>query len=197
MVESFSEFRQTFNGYHPPIRTWEMQACAIFDLQTGTARNFDGGSLMKNIAVVFLFMLATVAWAAAQQPQSPPDRSNGSAGSTSRTPGAGQSSGSTTGAGQDQSGGQTSNAPVTEGCLGGSNPNYTVTDKTGTTYKLNIPANADASKLASHIGEPVQVLGDVKGGGKTNASIDVQGVGKGTGTCPGSGSSPAQTPPKP
>ena len=152
---------------------------------------------MKNIAVVFLFMLATVAWAAAQQPQSPPDRSNGSAGSSQRTPGAGQSSGSTTGSGQDQSSGQASNAPVTEGCLGGSNPNYTVTDKAGTTYKLNIPANTDASKLAAHVGEPVQVMGDVKDTGKTNASIDVQGVGRGTGTCPGSGSSPAQTPPKP
>jgi len=153
---------------------------------------------MKNIAVVFLFMLATIAWAAAQQPQTAPDRSNGSSGSSSRTPDAGQASGSTTGAGPDQSRGQVSSAPVTEGCLGGSNPNYTVTDKTGTTFKLNIPANTDASKLASHVGEPVQVMGDVKDSGKAGAaSIDVQGVGRGTGTCPGSGSSPAQTPPKP
>ena len=89
------------------------------------------------------------------------------------------------------------NAPVTEGCLGGSEPNYTITDKAGTTYRLNIPPNADTSKLAQHVGEPVQVAGNVKDAGNAgNASIDVQRIGAGMGKCPGSGPSGAQSPPK-
>ena len=124
---------------------------------------------MKKILVVSVFMLATLAWAAAQQPSNPPDRSGG------------------------QPGAQGPAAPVTEGCLGGSDPNFTITDKAGTTFKLNIPANADTSKLGQHVGEPVAVAGNVsrKGG---DPSIDVQGIGRGTGTCPGSKG--AQPPPK-
>lgn len=124
---------------------------------------------MKKTLAVTLFMLATLAWAAAQQPSS---------------------------ADQAGSQGQASNA-VTQGCLGGSAPNYTITDTAGTTYKLNIPPNADTSKLASHLGESVQVAGDVKDTGKAgNASIDVQGVGPGTSKCPASGSKSTQSPPK-
>lgn len=152
---------------------------------------------MKNILVVLVFVLATLGWAAAQQPESPSPRDNGQSSSPSpRIPDASQSPSAPGATGQDQTRGQASNAPVTEGCLGGSNPNYTVTDNTGTTYKLNIPPNSDASKLASHVGEPVQVMGEVKDSGKATASIDVQGVGRGTGKCPASGSGPATQPPK-
>jgi hypothetical protein len=150
---------------------------------------------MKNVMVITLFMLATLAWAAAQQPSSPSDPNSGQTASPrSQAPGATQTQPSS----PDQAGrGQASNAPVTEGCLGGSAPNYTVTDKTGNVYKLNMPANADTSKLASHVGEPVQVQGDVKEAGKPgNASIDVQAIGRGTGNCPASGSKDTQPPPK-
>ena len=87
--------------------------------------------------------------------------------------------------------GQAADAPVTEGCLGGSASNYTLTDKAGTTYKLNIPSNADSSKLAPHVGEPVQVMGGVKG----NSAIDVQAIGPGTGKCPTGGSTAMPTAP--
>lgn len=154
---------------------------------------------MKNMLVLTLFMLATFAWAAAQQSGSAPDRSSGQAGSpSSQAPSAGQSQPSTPGS-ADQTGsrGQASNAPVTEGCLGGSDPNYTITDKTGTTYKLNMPPNSDPSKLASHIGESVQVLGDLKDTNNAGrASIDVQGVGRGAGKCPAGGAKGAEPPPK-
>jgi hypothetical protein len=154
---------------------------------------------MKNILVMTLFMLATLAWAAAQQTGSAPERNSGQTTSpSSQAPGATQTQPSTPGS-ADQAGsrGQASNAPVTEGCLGGSASNYTITDKTGTAYKLNMPPNADTSKLASHVGESVQVQGDVKDTGKPgNASIDVQAVGRGTGNCPASGSRDAQPPPK-
>jgi hypothetical protein len=142
---------------------------------------------MKKILAITLFTLATLAWAAAQQPGS-----SGQSTSPS-SPGASQSQPSTPGT-ADQ--GQAPSAPVTEGCLGGSNPNYTITDKAGTNYKLNLPPNADGSRLASHIGESVQVLGDVKDSGKSGkASIDVQRIGRGTSNCPGNGST-AVPPPK-
>ena len=127
--------------------------------------------MKKKMLVITLFMLATLAWAAAQQPAKPPDQSGGQPGSQ----------------------GQAANAPVTEGCLGGSNPNFTLTDKAGTTYKLNIPPTADTSKLGQHVGESVAVAGSVNAGKGGNASIDVQGIGRGTGTC---GSKGAQPPPK-
>ena len=129
---------------------------------------------MKKMLVITLFMLATLAWAAAQEPGNPPDRSGGQPGSH----------------------GQAANAPVTEGCLGGSDPKFTITDKAGTTYKLNMPPTADTSKLGQHVGEPVAVAGNVNAGKAGNASIDVQGIGRGTGTCPASGSKGAPPPPK-
>ena len=146
---------------------------------------------MKNIFVITVFMLATLAWAAAQQPGGAD--SGQSTSPSSQAPSTAQPQPPTPGsAGQPGSSAQAPNAPVTEGCLGGSAPNYTLTDKAGTTYKLNIPPNADASKLASHVGESVQVLGDVKDAGKAGGSIDVQGIGRGAGKCPAS----AQSPPK-
>ena len=158
---------------------------------------------MKNVLVVLVFVLTMLGWAVAQQPEGPPQpespaqHDNGQSTSPNpRTPDASQSPATPGSAGQDQTRGQGSNVPVTEGCLGGSNPNYTVTDNTGATYKLNIPPSSDASKLASHVGEPVQVMGDVKDSGKATASIDVQGVGRGTGKCPAGGSSPTTQPPK-
>ena len=90
--------------------------------------------------------------------------------------------------------GQAATEPITEGCLGGSNPNFTITDKAGTTYKLNIPPNADASSLTPHVGESVQVRGDVKNTG--TPSIDVNAIGRGAGTCPSNSSGGAQSPPK-
>jgi hypothetical protein len=148
---------------------------------------------MKNMLVITLFMLATLAWAAAQQPGSSPEPSSGQATPpSSQAPSAGQSQPSTPGSPD-----QASNAPITEGCLGGSDPNYTITDKTGTAYKLNLPANANTASLVSHVGESVRVKGDVKDSSKVgNASIDVQAIGRGTGNCAASGSKDTQSPPK-
>jgi len=127
---------------------------------------------MKDILVMTLFIVAMLAQAAAQ----------------SSKPGSADQAGSR---------GQDSQAPITEGCLGGSDPNYTITDNNGTVYKLNMPPNVDTSKLAPHVGESVQVQGDVKDAGKSgNASIDVQAIGRGTGSCPASGPRNTQPPPK-
>ncbi len=137
---------------------------------------------MKKILVITVFMLATFAWAAAQQPTTP----NGQA-----TPPSAQVPGTS------PSEGPTATPTVTEGCLGGSNPNYTITSASGTTYKLNIPPTADTSKLAAHVGESVAVAGDVNDAGKAGSStIDVRGIGRGTGNCPAGGSKAPQALPK-
>jgi hypothetical protein len=150
---------------------------------------------MRKVLVLTVFMVV-VAWAVAQQPKTTPQPGGGQATSpTSPTPGAGQSqpgqeSPQTGAEGGTQS--QASNLPITEGCLGGSNPNFTITDKAGTAYKLNLPPGADTSVLTSHVGESVQVLGEVTnaGGAGKAASIDVRKIGKGTEKCPASSSKP-------
>ena len=139
---------------------------------------------MKNALAITLLLLSMLAWAMAQQPGTPPQQNSGQAASPSSQTGEDQSQPSTRGS-ADQSGAQDQNTSthVTEGCLGGSDPNYTLTDKSGVTYKLNMPPNADASKLASHVGESIQVQGETNDSGKAgNGSINVQRIGRGTGT---------------
>lgn len=151
---------------------------------------------MRKILFVFFLVLLSVAWAAAQQPgmgspnsstpggravgPSSPDNSAGQA-----TPSSPSDQQSTAGMG-----GQNGKEQIVEGCLGGSAPDFTVTDKAGTVYKMDIPKNADASPLSSHIGESVRVKGMVNGAGASSSaksqSIQVEQVGRGTGTCAGS-----------
>ena len=153
---------------------------------------------MRRTFVVALFVIATLTWAVAQNPGSMPQSSPQSPSTASQAPDASQSQPSAPGsAGQDaaQPGAPAANGPVTEGCLGGSSPNFTITDKAGTTYKLNLPANANSSVLTAHVGESVQVMGDVKDAGKSGqTSIDVSRIGKGTGSCAAGSSSRPQTP---
>ncbi len=142
---------------------------------------------MKNILAIALFLSATLTWAAAQQAGSPMGQSGGQTTVPgSQMPGASQSQPGMPGtAGQNGGSGsedQATSAPVTEGCLGGSAPNFTITDKAGTTYKMNIPAGANTAVLSQHVGESVQVQGNVNSG--STPSIDARRIGKGTGTCP-------------
>ncbi len=43
-----------------------------------------------------------------------------------------------------------------QGCLSGSDGNYTLTDKSGTAYQLT----GDTSKLANHVGHTIQITGN-------------------------------------
>lgn len=72
-----------------------------------------------------------------------------------------------------------------EGCLGGSAPNFTLISTDGTTYRLEIPANADTAPLTAHLGEPVQVTGTVNQAGNAGSpSIQVSTMGTGgSGKC--------------
>src|SRR3954470_725534 len=140
------------------------------------------GLRMRKVTLLAVFMLATLAWTVAQQPAP-------STGQQPQQPGATQSQPSAPGsAAQDPSQGaqpQAGNSPITEGCLGGTDPNFTLTDKAGTTYKLSFPSSSNVSSLSSHIGESVQVMGDVK-----SSSITVSKIGRGTGNCPATGQAP-------
>lgn len=165
---------------------------------------------MRKIIAVSLFMITTLAWAATQRNSEVPQTSAGQATSPStqapdskrsQSPQSGTAGQSTTQGGAQagaQAGIQGENVAITQGCLGGSNPNYTITDTAGTTYRLNIPPGADASSLQAHIGEPVAVLGPVnKGASSANpASIDVNKIGRGTGDCPSAPSTGTPPPQK-
>lgn len=153
---------------------------------------------MKRMFVIPIFMLATLAWALAQQPSGTPEPNAGQTTSpSSQAPNAGQVPPGSSDQNAPQTGvpGQMTNTPITQGCLGGSNPNFTITDDAGTTYKLNIPPGADATALTPHVGESVQVMGDVKQTGGDN-SIDVSRIGRGTGNCPSNSPSGRQPQPQ-
>ena len=78
---------------------------------------------------------------------------------------------------QTQSGAAAAHAMTVEGCLAGSDGNYTLTDAQGVNYELT----GDTSKLAEHIGHEVKVTGRVKhDSGPSSESKTV-----GTGTAPG------------
>jgi hypothetical protein len=144
---------------------------------------------MRKIFFVTLILLVAVGWTVAQNQSTPPMTEQPGAQSPS-SPGS-QNPGAQPGApGQQQPGmpgqqptnptdqaGQDASAAAAgssiEGCLGGSAGNFTVADKSGTTYQLQLPAGADSSKLTAHIGEEVRVTGTIanaKQGGDTSAA---------------------------
>lgn len=86
---------------------------------------------MSKMYVLTLVLLCSAAWLQAQMPSSH--------GSQSASTQAGTESGKTS----------------VEGCLQGSNDNFTLTDSAGTTYKLQ----GDTSKLSKHVGHEVQITG--------------------------------------
>src|SRR5437764_10847331 len=82
-----------------------------------------------------------------------------------------------------QTAGQTMSGQTTvEGCLQGSNGNYTITDNKGTMYQLS----GDTSKLNDHVGHEVQITGTSSAAaassnsgaasGGTQQSLDVKNI---------------------
>ena len=162
---------------------------------------------MRNKLVLSLVLLVSLAWAVAQQqstsPSTPaPDtgQQTQSAPSTPSTPDQNRTPGAPSAGAMSPNG----EPDVIEGCLGGTAPNFTVTDNTGKSYKLDIPAGADPSVLTKHVGESVQVMGAVNGGSsagatdtKSGSSIAVQRIGRGKGTCSGSSTGTGEKPSTP
>lgn len=61
----------------------------------------------------------------------------------------------TTGTQSSRAGQSASGQTTVEGCLSGSNGNFTLTDKNGTSYQLA----GDTAKLSEHVGHEVKVTG--------------------------------------
>jgi hypothetical protein len=84
---------------------------------------------MRQIFLILSIMLLGLTWAVAQD-------------STGATP--------------SSRAGQSASGQVTvEGCLSGSNGNFTLTDKNGTSYELK----GDTAKLSEHVGHEIKVTG--------------------------------------
>lgn len=194
---------------------------------------------MRKTFFVTLILLIAVGWAVAQNPSTPPMSEQPGAQSPSSqspsNPGAQNPSnpGAQPGApGQQQPGmpGQAGQQPTNpagqagqeaaaegssvEGCLGGSGGNFTIIDKSGTTYQLQLPAGADSSKLNSHIGEEVRVTGTMSNakqstgaeastspsgaaGASSQPSIAVSKIDKVGDKCTSNVQNPSQNPPNP
>lgn len=91
---------------------------------------------MRQLFLLISVLLIGLSWAIAQ-------------GSTSQ--GSPSASGNSAQSSRTGAGGQVS----VEGCLSGSNGNFTLTDKNGTSYQLT----GDSAKLSEHVGHEVKVTG--------------------------------------
>jgi hypothetical protein len=130
---------------------------------------------MRKILLLTIILLVFAAWAVAQQgvtsPTAPP-RDNTQA---------------------SQQAAPSEN--TTEGCLGGSAGNFTVTDKAGTTYQLQLPPNADTSKLSQHIGQEVRVTGSTSSAGSSSSSSPgMAGSSGAAGSAPSAGAASSTQP---
>src|SRR5215471_17954747 len=79
-----------------------------------------------------------------------------------------------TGAASSQAGQSASSQKTVEGCLSGSNGNFTLTDKNGMSYELT----GDTAKLTEHVGHEVKVTGMT---GSSGAGAETAGGSAGSG----------------
>ena len=112
---------------------------------------------MRKLFLLVSVLLLGLSWAIAQDNTSQgSSTASGSSGQTSRTGAGGQMS--------------------VEGCLSGSNGNFTITDKNGTSYQLT----GDSAKLSEHVGHEVKVTG-TSGSAGAGASGSTESSAGGTG----------------
>ncbi|HLK34266.1 MAG TPA: DUF5818 domain-containing protein [Terriglobales bacterium] len=96
---------------------------------------------MRNSWLIFLLLLLSAVWVAAQTPASSPQNGNGSA------------SDSSGGHGTSSSQSRVGHQATVQGCLSGSSGNYTLVGNNGMTYQLQ----GDSSQLNQHVGQEVKV----------------------------------------
>lgn len=108
---------------------------------------------MRKLFLLVSVLLLGLSWAVAQDSSA---TASGSSGQTSRAGAGGQM--------------------TVEGCLSGSNGNFTITDKNGTTYQLS----GDTAKLSEHVGHEVKVTG-TSGSASAGASGSTESSAGGTG----------------
>jgi hypothetical protein len=112
---------------------------------------------MRRTSLLTIILLALSAWVVAQQTpnsQSAPSTSQGTS--------------------------QSADQNSVQGCLGGSGSNFTVTDKTGTSYQLQLPQGANPAALKPHVGEEVRVEGSMAGGSSSSPSAGGSSAGRPT-----------------
>lgn len=111
---------------------------------------------MRQLLLLVSVLLLGLSWAVAQDntSSSPSSSSTGSAQSDSSA-NSGQTS--RTGAGGQM---------TVEGCLSGSNGNFTLTDKNGMAYQLT----GDTAKLSDHVGHEIKVTGTSAAGAGAESS---------------------------
>jgi hypothetical protein len=78
--------------------------------------------------------------------------------------------------GSSQTGNTAAGQNTIQGCLQGSNGNYTLTADSGTTYQLQ----GDDSMLSKHVGHEVQITGTSSGAGRSSQATPNAGTAGGT-----------------
>src|SRR5215471_3364262 len=78
-----------------------------------------------------------------------------------------------TGSASSRAGQSASGQTTVEGCLSGSNGNFTLTDKHGTTYQLT----GDTATLTEHVGHEVKVTGTSSSGAGAGGASASAGAG--------------------
>jgi hypothetical protein len=91
---------------------------------------------MRHLFLLLSVLLLSMSWATAQSEQNDQTQTNS-------TPTSQEKSANTSG------------QMMVQGCLSGSDGNYTLTDKNGTSYQLT----GDTAKLSEHVGHEVKVSG--------------------------------------
>ena len=123
----------------------------------GNRLSSSGGFNMRKLFLLVSVLLLGLSWAIAQDSTGQgSSTASGSSGQTSRTGAGGQM--------------------TVEGCLSGSNGNFTITDKNGTSYQLT----GDNAKLSEHVGHEVKVTG-TSGSAGAAASGSTESSAAGTG----------------
>ncbi len=123
---------------------------------------------MQRILLLAAILLLSATWMVAQSSSSSsssPSSSSQTSG-TSATPGTTGQSGSSSSQSGMSSTSSTGSETSVQGCLTGSNGNYTLTDNAGTAYQLT----GDNSDLSKHVNEEVSVRGTQSGSASPSTS---------------------------
>ncbi len=117
---------------------------------------------MRQVLLCVSILLLGLTWSFAQTSGSSETSPSGSSSGASQSAGAQSgSSGQMGQTGQTGAGGHM----TVEGCLSGSNGNYTLTDKNGNSYQLT----GDTAKLSEHVGHEVKVMGSSSAAGASSS----------------------------
>jgi len=132
---------------------------------------------MRKTLLLVLILLVSAGMAVAQQSTTSPSTSPASPSSQASPSDQSMSPGSQATSPSSQAASPSAGETSVEGCLGGSAGNFTVMDQSGTTFQLQLPASADSSSLAQHVGQQVRVTGTVAGAATPSASSSASTAG--------------------